>query len=98
MVKTGLVPHESVEQKEDWKIMKKAAFTTSNEKGTLMYNQANKNNILGALFKSFTMLDLMEIIHIKEMIKEKIFVPSIDIKMTLADFNGQTFFEIFKND
>jgi len=32
------------------------------------------------------------------MIKEKIFVPSIDIKMTLADFNGQTFFEIFKND
>ena len=40
----------------------------------------------------------MEVIQIKEMISENKFVPAIDLQMTLADFNGQTFFEIFKDD
>lgn len=78
--------------------MKKAPFAVQNEFGTLMYNQANKSNIFGQIFANFAMLDLLEIMNIKESYSKNIFVPKMDLNSTVSNFNGQTFFEIFKDD
>lgn len=63
-----------------------------------MYNEKNKDNVTGTFFTNFAMIDLLEIMNIIYEDSENRYVTKIDIKSTVANFNGQTFFEIFKND
>jgi hypothetical protein len=83
---------------DDKNTMRKASFTIQNERATLLYNQSNKENITGTFFTNFAMIDLLEIMNIIYEDSENRYVTKIDIKSTVANFNGQTFFEIFKHD
>lgn len=95
---TGMMPYNTVELKEDKRLMRNASFTLQNERATLMYNEMNKDNITGTFFTNFAMIDLLEVMNIIAEEKENRYVTKIDIKSTVANFNGQTFFEIFKHD
>lgn len=78
--------------------MREAAFILQNERATLMYSQSNKENATGTFFTNFAMIDLLEVINIIDQTEKNVYVTKIDIKSTVANFNGQTFFELFRDD
>jgi hypothetical protein len=73
--------------------MENAVVTVGNEFGTLMISLPSINFYSGALFRNFTLLDLFEVLNIIKSQNKNIFVPKIDLKSTLTNFNGKSFFD-----
>ena len=73
--------------------MENAVFTVGNEFGTLMIALPSELYYSGALFRNFTLLDLYEVLNIIKSQNKNIFVPKIDLKSILTNFNGKTFFD-----
>ncbi len=51
-------------------------------------NQPSKHNLTGIFFRNFSMLDMYEVLHVKNCIEKEIYVPNIDLYSALANFNG----------
>lgn len=78
--------------------MRRASFTETNEKATLLYNPKSPGNITGTFFSNFAMIDLLEVMNLVSETEENRFVPKIDLLSAVSNFNGLTFFEIFGTD
>lgn len=54
-----------------------------------------KSQSTGCLFRNFSLMDMFEVLNIKDSIAKNLFITKIDLKSALANFNGKSFFEIF---
>ena len=93
-----MIPHHTVDLKENKSLMRRASFTETNEKATLLYNPRSPGNITGTFFSNFAMIDLVEVMNLVSETEENRFVPKIDLLSAVANFNGLSFFEIFSTD
>jgi len=53
-----------------------------------MMFRPSKHNINGIIFRNFCMLDMYEALYVRDCIDNDLFVPKIDLRSALANFNG----------
>ena len=92
---TGLIPHSYTTQGRQ---MSKSAFIKPNEDASILVRPSTIDMISSTLFRTYSNLDFLDITYIRNCEKKELFVKSIDFDTVLANFNGITFFMIFRQN
>jgi len=78
--------------------MSKSTFVKSNENASLLVLPVTRNAICSTIFRTYTILDFADINYIQECQEKELFVNKIDFDTVLSNFNGITFFMIFRKN
>jgi hypothetical protein len=78
--------------------MSKSAFIKPNEDASILVRPSTIDMISSTLFRTYSSLDFLDINYIRNCEKKELFVKSIDFDTLLANFNGITFFMIFRQN
>ena len=91
---TGFVLHQFLSQ--DRQLMDQTAMFSQNEDRSLLMSPKTdlQENIL---IRTYTGLNLMDVSYLKQRQKNGLVEDMIDTNTLLADFNGMTFFQIFRD-
>ena len=76
--------------------MSDSKLITTNEPGTLMLIPKTET-IKFTLFRGFSYMCLLDVLYLQNRIKESHAVQQLDLHTVLQNFDGLTFFEIFKS-
>ena len=90
-----MIPHSYTTQ---FKIMSKSAFIKPNEDASILIRPSTIDVISSTLFRTFSILDFLDINFILNCEKKDLYVKTIDFDTILSNFNGITFFMIFRQN
>ncbi len=72
------------------------SFTFNEDMSLLMMPKTNENQ--SKLIRTFTFINLIDVLDIQKKEQENLYINKIDENSMVQNFNGLTFFELFKHN